>query len=136
MNHKIVLSSWKDIFQQYDIFGNVFWYFESSSGLGGAPDRVYRLHPERVRVYPGSKRTIEKYGYVVQGKEFDLSPDEVVHFRKSNPLPRGDYYGLSAIDLLRNSIESDKKMVWWNREFFSSGAPSGIVIVDSGRGLG
>ena len=118
-------------FQSLDIFGNSFWYWEASHGMGGAPDRVYRLEPERMNIVPGRRRTIDKYVYKLNGDEHDLDPAEITHFRRANVLRSGNYWGLSAIDLIRNTIENDKQMTHWSINGFKTGAPSGILIVDA-----
>lgn len=114
-------------FMHLDLFGNSFWYLASRSG--GAPDEVYLLDPQRVFIKPGRNRTIDNYLYRHGGKDFRIDPVEIIQFRRAHPYAGGGYYGLSPSRVLRLDMTSDRNMSLWQRQFFESGVPSGIIVV-------
>ena len=114
-------------FQRVDVFGNDVWYW--SSAMGGAPDEVYQLDMQRLTLRHDGIRLV--YEYRSGGEVYPLNPAAVTHFRRSNIVESGLFWGVSAIQKLRNVVESDRAMVRWNREFFETGVPSGILLVDA-----
>lgn len=114
-------------FKRIDIFGNDVWYWLSSEG--GAPDEVYQLDLRylQMRVIDGNLW----YIYNVAGRDIPIEPHRVTHFRRANVVSSGVFWGLSAIEKLRNVVETDRLMTKWNQDFFSVGAPDGILIVDN-----
>ncbi len=116
-------------FRRMDIFGNDVWYWVSRGG--GAPDEVYQLDLRTltIRVIDGE----QWYIYNVGGVEYRISPEQVTHFKRANVVASGAFWGLSAIDKLRNVANTDRYMTKFQQEFFRTGAPSGIIIVDAGE---
>ena len=114
-------------FKRMDIFGNDVWYWVSA--VGGAPDEVYQLDMRylSIRIRNG----LQWYFYRVGGVEYEISPEQVTHFRRSNVTSSAAFWGMSAIEKLRNVALTDGMMSRFNQQFFSTGAPSGILIVDS-----
>lgn len=114
-------------FRRMDIFGNDVWYWVSHEG--GAPDEVYQLDLRQltIRVIEG----VQWYLYNVGGTEFYISPQQVTHFKRAGVVASGAFWGLSAIDKLRGVAKTDHYMSLFQQEFFRTGAPSGIVIVDA-----
>ena len=114
-------------FRRMDIFGNDVWYWVSHEG--GSPDEVYQLDLRSltIRVIDGA----QWYMYTVGGTEFPISPDQVTHFKRANVVATGAFWGLSAIDKLKNVALTDRYMTQFQQQFFRTGAPSGIVIVDA-----
>lgn len=113
-------------FRRMDIYGNDVWYWVSHEG--GAPDEVYQLDLRSltIRVIDG----VQWYIYDVGGTEFPISPDQVTHFKRANVVASGAFWGLSAIDKLKNVANTDMYMTQFQQQFFRTGAPSGILIVD------
>ena len=114
-------------FKRMDIFGNDVWYWVSDGG--GAPDEVYQLDLRylSIRIRNG----VQWYFYRVGGVVYEISPEQVTHFRRSNVTSSGAFWGMSAIEKLRSVAATDGMMSRFNQQFFSTGAPSGILIVDS-----
>lgn len=119
------LEFFEQHFTLFDLVGNVYWYWSSRGG--GAPSELYILDPTAVQVIPGKARTVDYYEYRVQGKRFKLSPAEVTHFKKASPF--SIYYGMSAVDVLMGELAGDRSMSKWNREYFTAGLPSGIIVI-------
>lgn len=113
-------------FQRVDVFGNDIWYWVSKAG--GAPDAVYQLDPRKVAI--SNKGGAVAYEYRNNGVVYKLASDQITHFRRSNMVESGLYWGISAIQKLRNVVESDLRMTRWNQQFFETGTPSGILVVD------
>ena len=112
------------------MFGNVYWYWWNGNyNFAGAPTQVYQLDPEKVRVVPGSGRSVAEYIYRFMGEEFHLSPVEVTHFKRPNPY--SPYYGLSPFVALYVDVTADRAMSYWNRDFFGDGVamPAGMLVV-------
>lgn len=114
-------------FRRMDIYGNDVWYWVSREG--GAPDEVYQLDLLHltIRIIDGA----QWYIYNVGGTEFPISPDQVTHIKRANVVASGAFWGLSALDKLRNVALTDRYMTQFQQEFFKTGAPSGIIIVDA-----
>lgn len=114
-------------FRRMDIFGNDVWYWVSHEG--GAPDEVYQLDLRQltIRVIDG----LQWYLYNAGGMEFYISPEQVTHFKRAGVVASGAFWGLSAIDKLRGVARTDHYMSRFQQEFFRTGAPSGIIIVDA-----
>ena len=117
-------------FRRMDIFGNDVWYWVSWDG--GAPDEVYQLDLRSlsIRVINGE----QWYIYNVGGVEFPISPNQVTHFKRANVVASGAFWGLSALDKLRNVANTDRYMTKFQQEFFRTGAPSGILLIDLAEG--
>lgn len=108
--------------------GNSYWYWHTARG--GAPEAVYNLPPEAMRVVPGDSDVVGGYVMEWQGRAFRLAKENVTHFVKYNPFSR--YVGLGAMEALRIEVESDRSMALWNKEYFADDvfSPAGILVVD------
>lgn len=113
-------------FQRCDIFGNDIWYWASSKG--GAPDSVWQLDPRRVTIEVNDVGDV-MYLYASAGDLIELPHNQITHFRRANVVQSGLHWGISAIQKLKSMVELDNAMVSWNLEFFSSGVPTGVLMV-------
>lgn len=114
-------------FVNLDIAGNSFWWW--GSGKDGLPGEVHVLAPEKVRIVAGSGRTVEKYVYRDYGREIDLRPEEITHFKRYNPYNR--YWGMSALQAVQIAVKGDLGMSKWNADFFHEGhgVPGAVITV-------
>lgn len=112
-----------------ELSGNAYWFL-AGDGLGGPPTQIWPLRPDRVTIVPDAENYVKGYVYEVDGLRIPLEPVEVVHFKRWHP--SNDYYGLSALDAARLSIQSDQAMARWNHNSFGqdNGVPAGIVKVE------
>lgn len=110
--------------------GNSYWYWFAPAG--GAPQAVYNLPVEAMRVVPGADEVVGEYVMEWQGRHFRLPKQNVTHFMKYNPFSR--YVGLGAMEALRIEVESDRSMALWNKMYFADDvfSPAGILVVDEG----
>ena len=113
-------------FQRCDIFGNDVWYWTSETG--GAPDSVWQLDPRRITIEVDADGGVQ-YLYASAGDLIPLDHNQITHFRRANVVQSGLHWGISAIEKLKSMIELDNSMVKWNLDFFSSGVPSGVLMV-------
>ncbi|MCE2488428.1 MAG: phage portal protein [Anaerolineae bacterium] len=109
-----------------ELTGNAWWLL---AGAGGAPEQIWPLRPDRMRVVPDGKGLVRGYVYEIDGQRIPLEASEVLHFRRWHPA--NDYYGLSALEAGRLAIRSDVAMAQWNHNAFGqdSGVPAGIVSI-------
>lgn len=113
-------------FQRCDIFGNDIWYWASSDG--GAPDSVWQLDPRRITIEVDNDGEVF-YQYASAGDLIDLSHHQITHFRRANVVQSGLHWGISAVQKLKSMVELDSAMVKWNLDFFTSGVPTGVLMV-------
>lgn len=109
-----------------ELTGNAYWFLNGSDGV---PHEIWVLPPERIQVIPSAETHIKGYIYEVNGMQIPLHPHEIIHFKRWNP--NNSYYGLSALETARLSIQSDRAMAEWNRNTFGQdrGVPAGIVSI-------
>lgn len=109
-----------------ELTGNAYWLL---AGAGAAPEEIWPLRPDRMRVVPDSAGLVRGYVYELDGQRLPLEASEVIHFRRWHPA--NDYYGLSALEAGRLTIRSDRAMAEWNHSAFGqdSGVPAGIVSI-------
>lgn len=113
----------------YILSGNSFWLWVSLSG--GRPNEVHNLDPRRMQIVPATEQTVLYYEYrTTGGHDIKLSPEQVTHFKKFNPVNR--YWGISAFEALRRTLYADNSMEGWNQQAFSKLNPYGIVVVPKG----
>jgi HK97 family phage portal protein len=112
-------------FFDLDLAGQAFWF------LGGspAPQEIHLLEPTQMRIETGAALGVAAYVYRVGGRDLRLTPEQVIHFKRSNPYDR--YYGLSALQAARVEVSSDTSMAHWNAQFFGEDVaiPAGILVV-------
>jgi len=81
-------DSWEELLEMWsfhmELVGNAYWLKDSMDALG-RPEGLYPLLPQFMQVIPDEKKRINTYVYRVNGKELLFSPDEIIHFRFTNP---------------------------------------------------
>lgn len=117
-----------------ELMGNTLWYLNLPSDSKGNPRKgatpleIWPLRADRVTIIPDPDVWVKGYIYTVDGVQCPLHRDEVVHFKRWNPLD--DYYGLSTIQALGYAIEGSINAQAWNARFFHENAiPAGIVSI-------
>lgn len=111
--------------------GVAFWFLDDS------PEGrvIWPLHPERVRVVPGRGANqvssyVDHFKYMADsGREVRLGVDEVLWFRRYNPVRDMELEGLAPIAPARLSLDMGWDALRFNRNFFKNSAtPSDIAI--------
>ena len=108
-----------------ELTGNAYWFL----GGNGVPSEIWPLRPDRMSIVPDPAHYVRGYVYEIDGQRIPLEPVEIVHFRRWHPA--NDYYGLSALEAGRVTVQSDRAMAEWNRNTFGQdqGIPAGIVKI-------
>lgn len=113
----------------YMINGNAYWLLNGSTG--SAPEELFPLRPDRMRIVAGPSRSNPVAGYVyeVDGLRIPLETEEIVHFKRVHPVD--DLYGLSPMLPAQFALQSDNKMAEWNRNYFGrdNAVPAGILNI-------
>ena len=81
------------------LWGAAFWLLGRSDKASAAPDEIWALRPDRVRVVRDPNRYVAGFVYEDRGKETALLPEEVVWFRYFNPME--EFAGFSPLAAAR-----------------------------------
>jgi HK97 family phage portal protein len=108
------------------LWGAAFWVIElTPQGFA-----LWNIPPHRMKVIPGSPRSndyIRGYRYEGPSGEASYLPEEVVFFRRTNPLE--DRTGLSPLAPLRLSADMGRDALRYNRNTFKNGGVPDIVLM-------
>ena len=110
-----------------ELTGNAYWFLAGDSM--GRPAQIWPLRPERLSIVPHPTNYVAGYIYEIDGQRIPLEPIEVIHFKRWHPA--NDYYGLSALEAARLTIDTDRAMARWNKNTFGqdNAVPAGIVNI-------
>jgi HK97 family phage portal protein len=109
-------------------------YLEAAS-TDAAPDELYVLRPDRVKVVPGRQGWPEAYDYTVGGRSVRIGRDAdgwlpVLHLKLFNPVD--DYYGFSPLEAAAFAIDVHNASGAWNKALLDNAArPSGALVYTS-----
>jgi len=107
-----------------ELFGNHYWLLEKDSK--GQPVEIYPLMPHLVRPVVDATAYIKYYEYTVDGKTWPIPVDNILHFKNYNP--QSFIVGLSTIEAVRVSVDTDEAAKAYNRQFFKNNATPGIIL--------
>lgn len=110
------------------LHGNAFWVIFYTKG--GKPAEIWLLDPTRTFVVTSESSYIGGYVYQNdQGTKIPLSVDEVIHFKKFNPM--NPYRGMGTVQAAELAIDTDGQASKWQRNFFyNSAMPSGVLTAE------
>lgn len=81
-------DSWEELLEMWsfhmELVGNAYWLKDSMDAYG-RPESLYPLLPQFMQVIPDEKKRVNQYIYRVNGKQLIFSPEEIIHFRFTNP---------------------------------------------------
>lgn len=101
-----------------------------------APESLYILRPDRVRIIPGNREFPLGYEYGSGNKKrfFEVNQEtgesDILHIKLFNPLD--DWYGMSPIEVASSSINQHNAIALQNTSFLQNGGrPSGALMYKS-----
>ncbi len=107
--------------------GDAFWWIIKDGS--GKPVEIWQyLRPDLMNVIPSATEFIKGYKYNVpgEGKVINFDVDDIIMFKKPNPLD--PYRGLSPVKAAQFAIATDSKASEWNWRFFHNSARPDTVI--------
>ena len=110
-----------------DISGNAYWLkFGDRQGI---VRELWAIRPDLVTILASPTDYIAGYRVRSGRREFDFTPDQVVHFREFNPF--SDYYGLGALTACYSSAIIEEEAQQWNRAMMrNAGRLDGMLVSD------
>lgn len=92
------------------------------------PRELYTLRPDRMTVVPGDQTNIvARYEYRAGGEIIQLPAPLVLHEKLFDPI--NDWYGLSPLQVLARTVDTDNTAINWNYSLLKKGArPSGALV--------
>lgn len=93
-----------------------------------APRELYALRPDRMTVVPGDQTNlVSRYEYRAGGAVVPLPAPLVLHEKLFAPTQ--DWYGLSPLQVLARTVDTDNTAINWNYSLLKKGArPSGALV--------
>ncbi len=115
--------------QYLSIWGGAYWFVDKNERVDGGLASVWVLRPDRMIPVPDQNNYIQGYKYKSpQGKDLVFLPDEIVWFRRINPLD--EYASASPVAPGRASFDMGSAATRFNRNFFMNDAmPSDLAII-------
>ena len=123
---------WRATSIYLDLWGSCFWLLKKT-GPESAPTEIWPLRPDRVSIIPDPNKYIAGYEYRHNRIAQALRPDEVIWFRRFNPLD--EYAGLSPIAPARLSIDMGIEALRHNKKVFENGMLWGNVGLTMDNGV-
>ncbi len=113
--------------------GNAYWYIAVDED--GDVAELWPLPSKDTSPWPGTRESgkfIDYFIYVVNGMEYHIPPDYIVHFMLPNPFDI--FRGMSKLLAAMLPIDADRAMAYWNGRFFDKDnvMPSAIINLSSG----
>lgn len=105
----------------------------------GAPDQLYVLRSDRMRVVPGSDGWPVAYEYAVGAKKvrFDMRGERapVLHLKTFHP--QDDHHGFAALQAAASALDVHNSASCWSKALLDNAArPSGAIIYRGTDGMG
>lgn len=90
---------------------------------------LWPIRPDMVTILASPSTYIAGYRVRSGKREFDFTPDQVIHFREFNPF--SDYYGMGALTACYGSAVIEEESQQWNRAMMrNAGRLDGMLISD------
>ena len=112
-----------------ELDGNNFWYLPRGE-VTNKPTEIWNLNPTKIAVVKSKDKVIAGYTMrTATGGKIPLDIDEIIHFRRFNPLSR--YRGMGTVQASAMAIDADDFSAQWNKNFFyNSAMPSAVLETD------
>ena len=110
----------------YQIAGNVFLFKERNRG--GQVIALWLLRPDRMIIKPDPEKVVAGYQYNVDGIVQNLNKDDVIHWKRFDPL--NDHWGMPKLAAISQEVDAYNAMSRFMRSFFTNaGVPYGLLKV-------
>lgn len=108
-----------------ELRGNEYWFVVRDKA--GVPVEIYPLNMSAIKPIIDPYNYVSGYEYRMSGDKTEiLSPENVIHFK--NFSPKSDVIGMSTLEAVRVSVETDEHAKIYNRAFFENSAQPGVII--------
>lgn len=114
-------------------------YVEAAGPDRGAPNELWPLRPDRMRVIPGGSGLPAGFEYRIGGKHirWDVDPKTaagpILHLKRFHPLD--DWYGMAPMEHALNAIDIRNEADRWNKALLENSArPSGALVYSPKEG--
>lgn len=104
----------------------------------GAPQELFALRPDRVKIEPDMQGWPSAFNYRVgdQNRRFaaidDIGKPQIVHIKTFHPVD--DHYGLGCLGAAAKAVAIHNSASGWNRALLDNAArPSGALVYDPGE---
>ncbi len=114
------------------VSGNAYVEATGDADGDGAPDELWALRSDRVKVVPGRSGWPEAWDYSVDGRSLRIARAAdgwapVMHLKLWHPLD--DWYGLSPLEAAAQGVDAHNAAGAWNKALLDNAArPSGALI--------
>lgn len=102
------------------LYGAAYWFIAPASN---GQQSIWGLHPDSMNVIPGRgggpEAWIDHFEYHIGGRILKLPVDQVLWFRRFNPME--EFAGLSHIAPVRLGLDMGHEALLYNRQFFKNG---------------
>ena len=105
--------------------GDAFLYLGGRASAKQPPGLVLPLRPDRIELV-GRGSIVAGYRYSVAGQQFDITLDDIIHFKRYNPL--SDVHGLGQAEPSFMAVEADVSAQRHNRALFRNQARLSTVV--------
>lgn len=95
--------------------GNAFIYYDGAF--------LYVLPAVHMEIFPDKKTFVKKYKY---SGEIDFTPEEIIHISENSA--ESIYRGTTVLKSTSGTLETRKKMLKFQDNFFANGAVPGLVL--------
>lgn len=112
-----------------ELQGNHYWFIDRDGK--GQPVAIYPLNPVYTKPIVSQTEYVDGYMYTIDGQQFKIDKDSVIHFKTFNP--SSPIIGLSTIESVRVSLETDEAAKAYNKQFFENSATPGIILEYPGQ---
>ncbi len=114
------------------VSGNAYVEATGDADGDGAPDELWALRSDRVKVVPGRSGWPEAWDYCVDGRSVRIGRAAdgwapVMHLKLWHPLD--DWYGLSPLEAAARGVDAHNAAGAWNKALLDNAArPSGALV--------
>jgi HK97 family phage portal protein len=126
------------VYGALQVSGNAYVEATGDVDGDGAPDELWALRSDRVKVVPGRSGWPEAWDYSVDGRSVRIGRAAdgwapVMHLKLRHPLD--DWYGLSPLEAAAQGVDAHNAAGAWNKALLDNAArPSGALVYGARNG--